>query len=291
MAAPPDFDLQSHSTCSDGALAPAAVVARAAAAGVRLLALTDHDTLEGVEPALAAGREHGIRVVAASEISALDARSEDRHILAYRVDPDDPELRAELAASRAERHGRAERVLATLAQLGFAADGAAIEARRAAGRSIGRPHLAAAVTSHPANRRRLDDEGCAEPSAFLEAYLIPGRPAYHPRGGPSIARSIELIHRAGGLAVWAHPFWEPGTPAEVLAALDRYVAAGLDGVEAFYVTHTAAQVRLLHARALELGLLITGSADFHGPDHVRFARFRDFELHGLEPRLGPIDAA
>jgi predicted metal-dependent phosphoesterase TrpH len=98
-----------------------------------------------------------------------------------------------------------------------------------------------------------------------------------------------LIHGAGGLAVWAHPFWEPGTEAEVLAALDRYVAAGLDGVEAFYVTHTPEQVRLLHRRATELGLLVTGSADFHGPDHARFNRFRAFELHGLAPRLGEID--
>jgi predicted metal-dependent phosphoesterase TrpH len=285
----PDFDLQAHSTCSDGALTPAAVVARAAGAGVRLLALTDHDTLEGTDAALLAGRDHGVRMVVACEISTLTETGEDRHILAYRVDPDDGELGDLLAAARHERRRRAAGVLDRLDALGLAVDEAAIERLRAAGRPIGRPHLAAAVVAHPANRDRLEAEGCREPNAFLEAYLLPGQAAYRPRGGPTVAEAIKAIHAAGGLAVWAHPFWEPGTDAGVLAALDRYVALGLDGVEAFYVTHTAAQVRLVHARATELGLLITGSADFHGPDHAHFSRFLAFELYGLAPRLGEID--
>jgi len=88
--------------------------------------------------------------------------------------------------------------------------------------------------------------------------------------------------------VWAHPFWDVEAPGEVLSAIDRFVALGLDGVEAFYVTHTAQQTRLVADRCAELGLLITGSADFHGPDHPLFSRFRAFGLHGIEPRLGPI---
>ena len=285
---PPDFDLQAHSTCSDGSLSPGAVVTAAALAGVRLLALTDHDTLEGVGEAAEAGRRLGIRVVVACEISTLDDAGQDRHILAYLVDPADEALGALLAAARIERRMRAAGVLVRLDDLGFRVDEAAIERLRASGRPIGRPHLAAAVTGHPANRERLAAEGCLDPNAFLEAYLIPGRPAFRPRGGPSVAEAISLIHAAGGLAVWAHPFWELDADAEVLAALDAYVGYGLDGVEAFYVTHTAAQVRLLHARAVELGLLITGSADFHGPEHARFNRFRAFALHGLAPRLGAI---
>ncbi len=288
MADPPDFDLQSHSTCSDGTLPPAVVVARAAAAGVRLLALTDHDTLEGVAEALVAGRHHDVRVVSACEISALTESGDDHHILGYRVDPGDPELGDALAVSRGERRLRAARILTAFDELGLAVDESAIERLRDAGRPIGRPHLAAAVVAHPDNRARLEAEGCAEAQAFLEAYLIQGRPAHRSRGGPSIARAIELIHGAGGVAVWAHPFWETGTAAELLATLDAYAALGIDGVEAFYITHTRAQVELLHARATELGLLITGSADFHGPDHARFNRFRAFELFGLEPRLGEI---
>ena len=103
--------------------------------------------------------------------------------------------------------------------------------------------------------------------------------------------AIDAIHAAGGVAVWAHPFWDLARDDEVCEALARFSAAGLDGVEAFYTTHTAAQTRLLHEQAARLQLLTTGSADFHGPQHSRFSRFRAFSLEGLEPNLGPIVAA
>ncbi len=93
------------------------------------------------------------------------------------------------------------------------------------------------------------------------------------------------------MAIWAHPFWDVDEPARVLATLDRFVAAGLDGVEAFYPSFDASQARLLHDAAVARDLLTTGSADFHGPEHPIFDRFGAFETHGLEPRLGPIAAA
>ena len=106
-----------------------------------------------------------------------------------------------------------------------------------------------------------------------------------PRTRPTSADAIAAIHAAGGVAVWAHPYWDEDDP---LPVLERFVGEGIDGVECFYVTHTEAQVRTLHAACLERGLLITGSADFHGPEHERFGRFRAFSLYGLEPDLGPI---
>ncbi|HEY5427838.1 MAG TPA: PHP domain-containing protein, partial [Solirubrobacteraceae bacterium] len=160
--------------------------------------------------------------------------------------------------------------------------------RTEAGRSIGRPHLAQAVVSRPENRDRLGAAGLLDPSAFLVAYLIEGAPAFVPRAAPTIQEAIELIHGAGGVAVWAHPFWDIAEPHEVLDALDRFVGMGLDGVEAFYVTHTETQTRLMAARCAELGLLSTGSSDFHGPAHATFAAFRAFRTYGLEPRLGPL---
>jgi predicted metal-dependent phosphoesterase TrpH len=90
--------------------------------------------------------------------------------------------------------------------------------------------------------------------------------------------------------VWAHPFWDLARDDDVVAALERFRAAGLDGVEAFYTTHSPAQTRLLDESAARLGLLTTGSADFHGPQHRRFSRFRAFSLHGCAPRLGPVGA-
>jgi len=284
----PDFDLQAHSTCSDGELEPAAVVGRAAAAGVRLLALTDHDTVSGIPEALAAAAEHDVRLVPATEISALDG-DDDLHILGYQVDHTDPGLLAGLADSRADREERAGRMIAKLEDLGFRLDREELDRHTAAGASLGRPHLAAAVVGHPGNRWRLEREGRTEQSAFLEAYLIPGRPAFSGRSRPTMAQAIEMIHEAGGVAIWAHPFWDIPAPAEVLRRLERFAADGIDGVEGFYTSHTRHQVRVLHERAWELELLITGSADFHGPNHRRFDRFRAFELYGLEPRLGPID--
>jgi 3',5'-nucleoside bisphosphate phosphatase len=135
---------------------------------------------------------------------------------------------------------------------------------------------------------RLAREEIVNSSQLLEAYLVPGAPAYRRRTKPTVADAIALVHDHGGVAVWAHPFWDLDAPDDVLGAIDRFAALGLDGVEAFYPTHDAAQTRLVAERCAERGLLTTGSADFHGPEHPLFSRFRAFELHGLEPRLGPI---
>jgi adenylylsulfate kinase len=125
-------------------------------------------------------------------------------------------------------------------------------------------------------------------SSFIPAYLIPGAPAYERRTRPTVSQAIRWIHDAGGVAVWAHPFWDIDEGDKVLAALDRFAAAGLDGVEAFYPTHGEAQAALLADRCAELELLATGSSDFHGPEHRLFSRFLAFDLHGHSPNLGPI---
>jgi 3',5'-nucleoside bisphosphate phosphatase len=284
----PAFDLQSHSVHSDGHLPAAGVVEHAARAGVELLALSDHDTVDGVEEALQAGARHGITVVPATEISAVDGGHEDLHMLGYGIDYQDSVLGMRLQDARADRERRAERMGERLRQLGYEIDPAPLEARRRAGKPIGRPHLAAAVLAHPANAQRLRDEGHADVSSFIPAYLIPGTPAYMPRTRPTVAEAIRWIHDAGGVAVWAHPFWDIEEHDEVLAAISRFRAEGLDGIEAFYPTHSEAQARLLADRCAAEGLLATGSSDFHGPDHRLFSRFRAFELHGQSPRLGAI---
>jgi predicted metal-dependent phosphoesterase TrpH len=284
----PRFDLQSHSTFSDGELSPADVVGAAADAGIELLALTDHDSVDGVEAALAAAAATEITLVPAVELSSVDAGQEDLHVLGYALDHRDPVLAERTAAARAERVGRAAAMAERLRELGFSVDERPLEQRRAAGKAIGRPHLAAAVVEHPANRARLQDERVERIEEFLPAYLIPGAPAYLPRTSPAVAEAIGWIHDAGGVAVWAHPFWDIDAPDEVLARIERFQGLGLDGVECFYPTHGATQTELLVTRCRELGLLRTGSADFHGPGHGIFNRFGAFELYGLEPELGVI---
>jgi predicted metal-dependent phosphoesterase TrpH len=286
----PTFDLQSHSTCSDGSLAPAAVVAAAAAAGVELLALTDHDTVDGVAEALDAA-SGAIRVVPATELSTIDGEHEDLHVVGYGIDHTDPAFLAELERFRADRAARALRMADALQECGFALDRAPLDARRAAGLPIGRPHLAMAAFDHPDNARRIADEGLTDFSALLVAYLIDGAPAYRRRTTPTVAEAIAAIHAAGGVAIWAHPFWDVEDPDEVVASIDRFAADGLDGVEAFYVTHTREQTLVAARACAERGLLSTGSADFHGPDHPHFNAFRAFDLHGCTPSLGPIAAA
>jgi predicted metal-dependent phosphoesterase TrpH len=287
----PLFDLQSHSVHSDGALAPADVIAHAAAAGVRLVALSDHDTLAGTDEALAAGRQHGIEVVPATEITIVDPVREDLHLLGYRVDHRDAGLLDLLASARADRDSRAGRMASALRAEGWELDEEALRRRSAAGQTVGRPHLAAAVLAEPANAQRLEREEINDVGPLIAAYLITGKPAFAGRTMPSIAEAIATIHGAGGVAVWAHPFWDLDDPELVEATLRRFAAAGLDGVEAFYVTHTQAQTDLLARLSGELGLLSTGSADFHGPEHRLFSRFRAFSLHGHAPVLGPVAGA
>jgi predicted metal-dependent phosphoesterase TrpH len=285
----PTFDLQSHSTYSDGLLPPAHVVALAAAAGVELLALSDHDTVDGIDEALAAARQHGVALVPAVEISAPDGAHPDIHVLGYGIDHHDATLLSTLEAYRADRDSRADRMIAQLRELGWELDESSIEKRKATGKPVGRPHIAAAVFAHPANADRLASEGLTDAPAVLVAYLIEGTPAFAGRTMPTVQTAIDVIHAAGGVAVWAHPFWDLKDPAEVDATLDRYVSYGLDGVEAFYITHSPDQTRRLADRADELDLLTTGSADFHGPEHRHFHAFRAFDLADRVPRLGPVD--
>jgi 3',5'-nucleoside bisphosphate phosphatase len=286
----PAFDLQAHSDRSDGALAPAEVVAAAARAGVELLALTDHDTVDGVGEALAAGRREGVEVVPAAELSAVHEAQEDLHVLGYRLDHRDATLRERLDGWREDRARRVERMGKRLRELGWELDTTALDKRRAAGLPLGRPHLAAAAHDHPANAGRIADERLGSSSELLVAYLIPGRPAYLPRTRPTVPDAIAAVHDAGGVAVWAHPFWDVDATEEVLRAIDGFCAVGLDGVEVFYPTHDCEHVALLADHCASRGLLQTGSADFHGPDHPDFSRFRAFELCGREPVLGRIAA-
>jgi predicted metal-dependent phosphoesterase TrpH len=290
--AAPTFDLQSHSTYSDGTLPPREVVARAADAGVRLLALTDHDTVDGVAEALDAAREHdGLTVLPATELSSIDGDREDLHVLGYGVDHTNTGFLDTLERFRADRGARADRMAAALRDCGFALDTTVIDQRSAAGLPIGRPHLAQAAFDHPDNAARIAAERLGDFGRLLEAYLIPGAPAYRRRTTPTAGEAIDAIHAAGGLAVWAHPFWDVDAPAEVVATIDRFATRhGLDGVEAFYVTHTREQTEVAYRAARERGLITTGSADFHGPDHPRFNRFRAFDLYGLTPDLGGLTA-
>lgn len=288
MSDAPRFDLQSHSRHSDGELTPTGVVEAAAAAGVKLLALSDHDTVAGVAEAQSAAQRSGIRLCPAVEISSLDVAGADLHILGYLIDIEHPDLLHALERYRADRERRTRAMVDALSDLGFEVDERFLAERARSGKTIGRPHIAHAVTSHPGNAGRLSDEGIGNASAFLGAYLTEGKPGFRARELPTVAEAIDTIHRSGGVAVWAHPFWDVPDPHQVLETLERFAGWGIDGAECFYVTHSAEQTRVLVDHCTENGLLRTGSSDFHGPSHRLLSSFRAFSLYGLSPDLGAV---
>jgi predicted metal-dependent phosphoesterase TrpH len=282
------FDLQCHSRYSDGVLEPAEVMARAKRDGMELVALTDHDTIDGVEEARDAAYELGLRFSPASEISAVEGRHQDLHVCGYGLDINARVLREALDVYRADRQRRVEGIADRLEDLGFTVDRTVLAERKAAGLPIGRPHIADAVLEHPANQERLQREGTTTKNTFFPEYIVPGAKAFVQRTQPTVYDAIDVIHAAGGVAIWAHPFWDLDDEQECVDTITRFADAGLDGVEVFYPTHDEHQTRLLHETCAKRGLLITGSSDFHGPEHDKFNRFGTFETFGLEPNLGPI---
>ena len=187
----PTFDLQSHSTCSDGALSATEVVARAAAAGVELLALTDHDTVAGVEAAAQAAREHGIRFSRAVELSSVDHRERDLHVCGYEIDVESPELAAALEDWRADRVRRCMRMADGIEALGVPLDRSGLDARVTDARALGRPHIAEAVLTHPANEGRFPG---GRDEVFAK-FLVLGAPTYVPRTRPSPTEAVDADPR------------------------------------------------------------------------------------------------
>lgn len=265
------IELQSHSTVSDGQLAPSEVVAEAAKAGVTTLALTDHDAIAGVGEAQRAAEELGVELVPAIEMSCVHEYAEDLHICGYWVDVG--KIAPACERAQHERVTRAGEIVEKLRSHGF--DLHLEDAVREAGDalSIGRPHIARAAGA-------TGDLG-----PFFEEYLVPGAKAFVPRRWPTAAQAIELIHEAGGIAVIAHPYWDISAPDEV-DDLIRSLKA--DGVETYYPTHSKEQTEHLLELCAELDLIPTASSDYHGPTHKTFAEFGAYDTYGLgEPQVPP----
>jgi predicted metal-dependent phosphoesterase TrpH len=259
------IELQSHSTVSDGQLAPAGVVDEAAKAGVTTLALTDHDAIAGVPEASETAERLGIELVPAIEMSCVHEYAEDLHVCGYWIDLGAIAPACERAQH--ERITRAGEIVENLRREGF--DLHLEDAVREAGDalSIGRPHIARAAGA-------TGDLG-----PFFEEYLVPGAKAFVPRRWPTAEQAIEVIHDAGGVAVVAHPYWDISEPNR---ALD------VDGVETFYPTHTKEQTAHLLALCDDLDLIPTASSDYHGPTHKTFPRFGAYDTYGLaEPQIPP----
>jgi predicted metal-dependent phosphoesterase TrpH len=242
------IDLHTHTTASDGLMDPPTLVGEARDRGVGLLAVADHDTTAAVDAAIGAGRDAGVEVWPAVELSC-DVEAGEVHVLGYFIEHRLPWLQDLLRRLRDGRERRAERMVEKLSALGAPVPFARVQAL-ADGGAIGRPHVARAL---------LEAGHVRTVSEAFERFIGRTGPAYVERLKVLPVQAVELIRAAGGLAVLAHPGW--GHQDGLIPSL---VDAGLDGIEVYYPDHTPDQVRQYNGLAERYGLLVTGGTDFHG---------------------------
>lgn len=247
------IDLHTHSNASDGTQRPAEVIVSAQAAGLDVVALTDHDTTSGWDEAAAAARRVGIAFVPGIEISCAH-RGISIHLLGYLHDPADAALLAEVTRSRSARETRAQRMVELL--------GAAVPltyeevlAQTQPGTTIGRPHIADALVSKGIVATREQ--------AFAD-YLYAGSPYHVSHYAPEPVRAVELVVAAGGVATMAHPFAHVRGRVVDDQVIEEMAAAGLGGLEAHHRDHDAEAEQHALDLAGRLGLFVTGSSDYHG---------------------------
>jgi predicted metal-dependent phosphoesterase TrpH len=247
------IDLHCHSTASDGTDTPAELVRNAAAAGLDVVALTDHDTTRGYAEAIDALPE-GLTLVTGAELSCrIDGVS--MHMLAYLFDPEEPALLAERELVRDDRVPRARGMVARLQELGVPVTWEQV-ARIAGDGSVGRPHVATALLELGVVATVND--------AFTEEWLADGGRAYVEKHETDPFEAIRLVKGAGGVTVFAHPAASKRGQTVPESAIAEMAAAGLDGIEVDHMDHDPETRVRLRGLAKDLGLLATGSSDYHG---------------------------
>ena len=249
------IDLHAHSTVSDGTDTPTGLVLKAVAAGLDVVALTDHDTFDGVLEAQEAGRRAGIVVLGGIEVSC-EHLGRPVHLVGYGCDRGAPRLLTELARVRSARSGRLQAMVDKLVALGLEVSVDDVLAQAGSSPSVGRPHVADAL---------VGKHYVADRDEAFRLYLAEGRPGYVPRYSIPLEQGIDLVHAAHGVAVIAHP-WGRGN-RDVLTApyLETLVRDhGLEGIEVDHQDHDPATRSLLFEMGGRLGLIRTGSSDYHG---------------------------
>ena len=251
------IDLHTHSTASDGVLSPTELVKHAAALGVRVLALTDHDTTDGAAEAQRAANRAGVEFIPGIEINT-DYQDSSLDVLGYWVPTEPGPFQERLAELRAARETRGQRMVEKLNRLGLPVRWERV--RELAQGAVGRPHVARALVE------------AGHVSAINEAfdlYIGYGRPAYEPRTRFTAFQAVEFIHAHGGVPVMAHPIPSHAQhldPFRLEELLPRLKEAGLVGMDVYYGTYTTDTVQRLLALARRFDLVPAGGSDFHGPD-------------------------
>lgn len=247
------IDFHTHTTCSDGQYTPEELVQKAAAIGIRALAVTDHDTVSGVKRAVQAAKSFSIQVFTGMEISTRE--NPQLHLLGYGIDGENPQLLAYIERNKQLRTARKERMIAFLHEKGVPLTLEDV-ANANDGRMSGRPHFAKAM---------LEKGYVSSIDEAFDCYLATKE--YNERverPKPTAEEAIAMIHAAGGIAVMAHPAKLLLEEAVFLALLKRLTAVGLQGIEAYYSTHTPKQMAWYASIAKQYDLFCTCGSDFHG---------------------------
>ncbi len=241
-------DLHIHTIYSDGVLAPAELVAKAKDAGLSIISITDHDSIGGIEEAIAAGKEKDVEVISGIELSA-SLNGTEIHILGYFVDHTDKNLTDSLSGFQVERMNRAKRIVGKLNKMNVPIDIDSVM-EHVTGDSVGRPHIANALVT--------DGHAASYEQAFMK-YIGDGRPAYERKWNFSPEETIRLINKAGGLSFLAHPGRSMNEDL-----LFRLIKAGLDGIEVIHPSHSPELVYYYRGIVNEYCLLESGGSDYHG---------------------------
>ncbi|MDD2463770.1 MAG: PHP domain-containing protein [Desulfobulbus sp.] len=280
------IDLHTHSIYSDGSSTPAELIELAQRNGLLGLALTDHDTVEGVVELMRLGKEAGIPIISGVEISTT-LRQHTLHMLGYGIDPTAPVLLEWLKPLQDGRERRNAVILEKLRNLGIDITAEEVEQISCCGQT-GRPHIA----------RFLVEHGVVETfEAAFRQFLGRNKPAWEGRFSYSATETITMIHRCGGVAVLAHPGQLDSAMRLQPAIIRELVLRGLDGIELYYPTHSRKMKKKLRAIAVEHKLLLTGGSDFHGqtrPTHRLAGTSPDFcppctLLDDMKARLSTIN--
>ncbi len=282
-----DYDLHCHSTVSDGLLSPSELVTRAAERGVKFLALTDHDDVDGLEEAAQAAAQHGITFINGVEIS-VSWRSHTLHIVGLRIDPKNPALVAGLHGIRSGRRRRAELMAESLARSGIGGVLAGAYRYAANPDIIGRTHFA---------RYMVEAGHCKDVASVFKRYLVKGKPGYVPHQWAELQDAINWIRGAGGIAVLAHPGrYTAGRKAmgksTLQELLQEFTDMGGQGIEVVTGSHTPPQYAEFARYATQYGLLCSCGSDYHGPgeSYRDLGRLPDLPLE-CKPIWGAWDVA
>ena len=248
------IDLHVHSTASDGTATPGELVDLACTLAMHAVALTDPDTVSGLDEFLAAAQGHPLRAIPGVEVAA-SWYGASLHLTGLFIDRTHRGLTGLLGEVRGAREVRNRRIVSILRHLGADICWEEVVAS-ARGETLGRPHIAQALVKRGV---------CASAKEAFDRFLATGRPGCVPRYLPLPSETIRVIHEAGGVAVWSHPFGgRPRTPAQVRQVARHLKQVGLDALEVCYSEHTREQERFVRGLAGELSLLLCGGSDYHG---------------------------